>query len=114
MTLWIARSHAATPWYVKAMGGFVVAYAPRAIDLFPDFIPVLGYLDDVVMLPILIWLTVPMLPQEVLEESRQKAEQWIAWRGSKPRSITGAVAIVVIWVPVAATLTLWVVSPLGR
>jgi len=114
ITLWFARSHAATPWYAKAMGGFVVAYALSPIDLIPDFIPVLGYLDDVILLPILIWLTVRMLPQEVLEESRQKAEQWIAEQRSKPRSITGAVAIVVIWMLVAATLTLWVISPLGR
>lgn len=113
MTLWFARSHPATPWYAKAMGGFVVAYALSPIDLIPDFIPVLGYLDDVILLPILIWLTVRMLPPEVLAESRLKAEQWIADQGAKPRSLAGAVAIALIWVIVAAMISLWAVRALG-
>lgn len=114
MTLWFARAHPATPWYAKAMGGFVVAYALSPIDLIPDFIPVLGYLDDVILLPILIWLTVRMLPPEVLAESRQKAEQWMAEQGSKPRSLGGAVAIVLIWVVVGAMVALWAATALGR
>jgi uncharacterized membrane protein YkvA (DUF1232 family) len=114
MTLWIARSHPATPWYAKAMGGFVVAYALSPIDLIPDFIPVLGYLDEVILLPILIWLTIRMIPQDVLGESRQRAEQWIAEQRSKPRSLAGAVAIVLVWVLVVAALSLWAVTVLGR
>jgi hypothetical protein len=84
--------------------------APGLVDLIPDFIPVLGYVDDVILLPILIWLTVRMLPPEVLAESRQKAEQWMADQGSKPRSLGGAVAIVLIWVAVAAMISLWAVG----
>lgn len=114
MTLWFARSHPATPWYAKAMGAFVVAYALSPIDLIPDFIPVLGYVDDVILLPVLIWLTVRMLPPEVLAESRQKAERWMAGQLSKPRSLGGAVAIVLIWVVVAAMISMWAVSALGR
>ena len=73
MTLWFARSHPATPWYAKALGAFVVAYALSPIDLIPDFIPLLGYIDDVILLPVLIWLTVRLLPQEVLTASRLKS-----------------------------------------
>ena len=107
MTLWFARSHPATPWYAKAMGAFVVAYALSPIDLIPDFIPVLGYLDDVILLPVLIWLTVRMLPPEVLQDSRSKAQQWMADKASKPRSLAGAVAIALIWLEVAVMLLLW-------
>lgn len=114
MTLWFARSHPATPWYAKALGGFVLAYALSPIDLIPDFIPVLGYLDDVILLPILIWLTIRMLPREVLDESRQKAERWFAERGTKPRSLAGAVVIALIWVLFAVVLSLWAVTALGR
>mgnify|MGYP003575885777 FL=1 len=107
MTLWFARSHPATPWYAKVMGAFVVAYALSPIDLIPDFIPVLGYLDDVILLPVLIWLTVRMLPPEVLQDSRSQAEHWMADKASKPRSLAGAVAIALIWGAVAVMLLLW-------
>ena len=86
------------------MGAFVVAYALSPIDLIPDFIPVLGYLDDVILLPVLIWLTVRLLPPSVLEESRQKAEHWMAQQGTRPRSVVGGLLIVLIWL----------VSALGR
>ncbi|MEP6876114.1 MAG: YkvA family protein [Burkholderiales bacterium] len=114
MTLWFARSHPATPWYAKALGVFVVAYALSPIDLIPDFVPVLGYLDDVILLPMLIWLALRLLPAAVLEESRQKAERWMAESREKPRSLVGGVAIVLIWIVVAAVLALWLASALRR
>lgn len=113
MTLWFARSHPQTPWYAKAMGGLVLAYALSPIDLIPDFIPLLGYLDDVILLPVLIWLTLRLLPPQVLAESRHQAEQWMAGQGAKPRSLIGAVAIVLVWLAVALALSLWVVTALG-
>lgn len=113
MTLWFARLHPQTPWYAKAMGGLVLAYALSPIDLIPDFIPVLGYLDDVILLPVLIWLTVRLLPPQVLAESRHQAEQWMAEQGTKPRSRAGAVAIVLVWLAVALMLSLWVATALG-
>ena len=106
MTLWFARSHPATPWYAKAMGVFVVAYALSPIDLIPDFIPVLGYLGDVILLPVLIWLAVRLLPPQVLHDSRQKAEQQMLEQSAKPRSLAGAVAIVAIWLAIAGALLL--------
>ena len=114
MTLWFARSHPRTPWYAKAMGAFVVAYALSPIDLIPDFIPVLGYLDDVLLLPALIWLTVRMLPPDVLAEARQKAEQWLAAQGAKPHSLVGAAVVVLLWCVVAVVLVSWTTTALGR
>ena len=65
VTLWFAGKHPKTPWYAKALGLFVVAYALSPIDLILDFIPVLGYVDDVLLLPGLIWLTLRLLPPDV-------------------------------------------------
>lgn len=113
LTLWFARSHPATPWYAKALGGFVVAYALSPIDLIPDFIPVLGYVDDVILLPVLIWLTVRMLPHEVLAESREAAERWLSQRGSRPRSLMGAAAIILIWLTTAVVLAFWMLPALS-
>ena len=107
MTLWFARAHPATPWYAKALGAFVVAYALSPIDLIPDFIPVLGYLDDVLLLPALIWLTVRLLPPQVLLESRERAERWMAEASARPRSMAGAAAIVLIWVGATIAFAAW-------
>jgi uncharacterized membrane protein YkvA (DUF1232 family) len=61
MTLWFARAHPATPWTAKVLAAIVVAYALSPIDLIPDFVPVLGYVDDVILLPLLIWLALAVL-----------------------------------------------------
>jgi uncharacterized membrane protein YkvA (DUF1232 family) len=110
VTLWFARRHPRTPWHAKALGLFVVAYALSPIDLIPDFIPVLGYLDDVVLLPAVIWLTVRMLPADVLAQCRQQAEDWMARAGTKPRSAGGGVLIVAIWVALGAILLRWLTA----
>lgn len=110
MTLWFARTHPDTPWHAKALGAFVVAYALSPIDLIPDFIPILGYVDDVILLPALIWLTVRLLPPHVLAESRLKAEKWMADEKARPRSLAGALAIGAIWLAVGLSLALWVAS----
>ena len=62
-----------TPWYAKALAGAVLAYALSPIDLIPDFIPVLGYLDDVILVPLGIWLALKLVPGEVLAEARARA-----------------------------------------
>ena len=107
MTLWFAGRHPGTPWLAKALGVFVVAYALSPIDLVPDFIPVLGYLDDVLLLPALIWLAIRLLPPEVLAECRAQAEAWMAAQGAKPRSRMGAVLVVAVWIAVAVALWYW-------
>lgn len=110
LTLWFARRHPGTPWQAKALAVVVVAYALSPIDLVPDFIPVLGYLDDVLLLPGLIWLTVRLLPADVLAQCREQADAWLAASRSRPRSLGGAVAIVVLWLALAALVLMWAVQ----
>ncbi|HEY9279966.1 MAG TPA: DUF1232 domain-containing protein [Eoetvoesiella sp.] len=95
--LWFARRHPDTPLVAKALCLFAVAYAFSPIDLIPDFIPVLGYLDDALLLPALIWLAVRLLPEHVVESCRIQAEQWILERKAKPASYAGAAVIVIMW-----------------
>lgn len=111
VTLWYAGKHPATPWYAKALGLFVVAYALSPIDLIPDFIPVLGYVDDVLLLPALILLTIRLLPSDVLAECRVQADAWMEANGKKPSSRFGAVVIVCVWVCVAIAAWMWLVQP---
>ena len=89
------------PWYAKAVGACVVAYALSPIDLIPDFIPVLGYLDDLILVPLGIYLTLRLIPPAVLADARREADAWLARRQSRPRSYWAAGAIVVVWVAVA-------------
>ncbi|ONN82204.1 hypothetical protein A8D65_25345 [Burkholderia cenocepacia] len=112
VTLWFARKHPATPFLAKALAVVVVSYALSPIDLIPDFIPVLGYLDDVILLPILIWLTVRLIPDRVMAECRLEADKWLATQGSRPRSYVGAAAIVTLWI-VASLATAWLARERG-
>ncbi|CAB3824052.1 hypothetical protein LMG26858_00342 [Achromobacter anxifer] len=107
LTLWFAGKHARTPWYAKALGLFVVAYALSPIDLIPDFIPVLGYVDDVLLLPGLIWLTIKLLPPDVLQECRSQADAWMRSQGEKPRSLAGAVMIMALWLGISIAAWFW-------
>lgn len=102
VTLWFAARHPRTPWYAKALGVFVVAYALSPIDLIPDFIPVLGYVDDVLLLPALIWLAVRLLPADVRQSCRQQADDWMRTQGRKPRSRSGIAFVVIVWVGLCA------------
>jgi uncharacterized membrane protein YkvA (DUF1232 family) len=113
MTLWYAASHPGTPWYAKALGWFVVGYALSPIDLVPDFIPVLGYLDDVILLPVLIWAAIRLLPEPVLLECRCRAEQRLADGTAAPRSALGAAVIVALWVAAALAAGWWLMRGAG-
>ena len=86
---WFAGKHPKTPWYAKALGLFVVAYALSPIDLIPDFIPVPGYVDDVLLLPGLIWLTLQLLPPDVLTECRGHADAGCRPRAPSPAAWQG-------------------------
>ena len=94
VTPWFACRDARTPWHARLLAAVVVAYALSPIDLIPDFIPVLGYLDDVLLLPALICLAVRAIPVAVLADARREADAWAARSGARPRSIAGGVAIV--------------------
>lgn len=107
LTLWFAAKSPQTPWYAKALAMFTVAYALSPIDLIPDFIPVLGYLDDALLLPGLIWLTLRLVPANVLSDCRLQADQWLQQGKQKPRSVFGAVVIIALWLACAVALLLW-------
>jgi uncharacterized membrane protein YkvA (DUF1232 family) len=89
-----------TPRLARFLGVAVVAYAASPIDLIPDFIPVLGYLDDLLIVPAGLWLVRRMIPPEVLAEHRARAEQ----SSTRLRSHVAAVAIIGVWIGVAALL----------
>lgn len=102
VALWFACKDARTPRLAKAVALFTVGYAPSPIDLIPDFIPVLGLVDDAIILPGLIWLVLRIVPPAVMADCRARAEQWLAAGNAKPVSRVGAAAIVALWL-VAAT-----------
>ena len=85
-----------TPVLAKLFGGMAVVYALSPIDLIPDFIPVLGYLDDLIILPMLVALTIKFIPEEVFARNRAKAEGM--WDGGKPKKWYYALPMVLVWV----------------
>src|SRR6185437_8990600 len=92
-----------TPWYVRALAFAVAAYALSPIDLIPDFIPVLGYLDDLIVVPLGLMLVLRLTPREVLAAARVKAEA----AADRPMSRGVAAVIVGIWILAAVVLGLW-------
>lgn len=102
MVLWFCYQHPKTPWLPKWIAVFVVAYALSPIDLIPDFIPVLGYLDDVIILPLGIMLAIRLMPPAVLVECQDKARAWEQSQVKRPVSVTAAVFIVSIWITALA------------
>ena len=107
VALWFARNHPRTPWTARALAIFVAAYALSPIDLIPDFIPVIGLLDDLILLPLLIALAIRLLPPEVIADSRRQAQEWLASAQDRPRSVWGAVVIVGLWIAVAVLAWRW-------
>ena len=103
LALYYAVRDPRTPWYAKLIAGAVVAYALSPIDLIPDFIPVLGYLDDIVLVPLGIALAIRLIPEDVLAAARIRA----AARLVKPRSRVAAAVVIVLWIGVALALTWW-------
>jgi uncharacterized membrane protein YkvA (DUF1232 family) len=108
MTLWFALQHPDTPWYARALCAVVTAYALSPVDLIPDFIPVLGYLDDLLIVPAGVWLLLKLIPAAVLVESRAQAEKWIHEQQAKPRSIGGLAIVVTLWGLGAWALFSWI------
>jgi len=108
--LYLCSRHPETPLYAKLCALVIVAYALSPIDLIPDFIPVLGYLDDLVLIPAGILLLIKIMPKDVLEECRRKAETGPPAR--KLRSLAGALIIVLVWI--GAILILFEILRLAR
>src|SRR5205085_6558079 len=98
------------PWYARLFAGAVVAYAFSPIDLIPDFIPVLGLLDDLLLVPLGVWLALKMIPAEVLSDSRARAAEEL--RNGKPVNRAAAFVIVAVWLLLAALGIAYLVSRL--
>ena len=105
--LWFAYRSPETPWLAKVICLLVVAYALSPIDLIPDFIPILGYVDDVLLLPAMIWLAIRLLPPAVIATSRDRAEAWMAEHGEKPKLVSGVVFVAAVWLIVAYLVWRW-------
>jgi len=103
LVVWFAARDPRTPWFPRLLALAVAAYALSPIDLIPDFIPVLGYLDDVILVPLGVWLVLRMVPAEVIADSQAKA----AAVAERPVSRGMAVVIVAIWAIALAVLGRW-------
>lgn len=108
--LWFARKHPDTPLSARLVCVAAVLYTLSPIDLVPDFIPVLGYLDDVLLVPALIWLAIRLLPTRVVHVCREQAQAWMTAQGARPSSRVGAVIIVSFWVLFAWLCWRWMVA----
>jgi len=103
LALWIAARDPRVPWYAKALAMAVAAYALGPIDLIPDFIPVLGYLDDLVIVPLGILLVVWLIPAILMAEFREQAVAV----ATRPRSTTAAIVVVLVWIAAAFLIVWW-------
>lgn len=110
--IYLACKDPRVPWYARVFAGFVVAYAFSPIDLIPDVIPILGYLDDLILVPLGIILVLKMIPPDVLAECREQAEA--AMNDGKPTNWIAAVVIVTIWLLLGILTVVWVGRILKR
>ena len=93
VAVYLAIRDPRTPWIAKLVGGLVVAYAASPIDLVPDFLPVLGLLDDLLIVPAGLWLTVRLIPDEILEQARARADAELL----RPKSVVAGFFVVAVW-----------------
>jgi uncharacterized membrane protein YkvA (DUF1232 family) len=104
LALYLAARDPRVPWYAKAVAACVAVYALSPIDLIPDFIPILGYLDDLLIVPLGIWLAIRLIPPSLLEEHRQAA---LARHQSRPMSWVGAAIILGLWGLAGGAIVWW-------
>lgn len=97
--LYLAQKHPQTPWYAKAFTIFLFLFVFSPIDIVPDFIPVLGLLDDLILVPLGIFIAIKLIPSDVLEECREQAKT--ATFEHKPTNWIGAILIILLWALVA-------------
>lgn len=102
--VYLAARDPRVPWYVKAIAVFVAAYALSPIDLIPDAIPVLGYVDDLIVVPLGIWIVIKLIPPAIMAEHRRAADQAVG----KPVSRAGTLAVICFWL-VFWALLVWLV-----
>jgi uncharacterized membrane protein YkvA (DUF1232 family) len=102
--VWLCARDPRTPWYVKALALAVAGYAFSPIDLIPDFIPVLGYLDDLILVPAGLWLVLRLIPAEVLATHRATAEA----AAERPVSRVAMIAVIGVWIVLGLAILLWI------
>jgi uncharacterized membrane protein YkvA (DUF1232 family) len=107
LALYLAARHPRTPWYAKALAAFLAAYLLSPIDLIPDFIPVVGYLDDLVVISLGVLLVRRLVPPDVMDECRKRAAE--AFAAGRPVSRTGAAVVILVWIVVLALVGTFVV-----
>ncbi len=107
--VFLALKKRETPWTAKLLAALTVGYALSPIDLIPDFIPVLGYLDDLVILPALVALTIKLIPAEVMAACRAEAEGM--WENGKPKRWYYAIPIVLVWLLAVSLIVRAIVKP---
>jgi uncharacterized membrane protein YkvA (DUF1232 family) len=105
--LYLAARDPRVPWYAKVLAGAVAAYLLSPIDLIPDVVPVLGLLDDLILVPLGIWLALGMIPDPVLEACRLQAREAVA--ENRPVSRFAGAVVIVLWVLAAAGTALWLI-----
>jgi uncharacterized membrane protein YkvA (DUF1232 family) len=105
LALYLAARHPDTPWYAKLLVAAIVAYAFSPIDLIPDFIPIVGYLDDLVILPIGIALAIKLVPPTVLAECRAMGQEVMV--NGKPVSRVAGAVVAIIWLSLTALCIMW-------
>lgn len=104
--LYLAARDPRTPWYAKLLVAGIVAYALSPIDLIPDFIPVFGYLDDIILIPAGIALAIRLIPQPVMADCRDRASN--AMENGKPVSLLAGAVIILIWLALTALFIIWI------
>lgn len=110
--LFLAYKDPRTPWTAKIFAAVVVAYAFSPIDLIPDFIPVLGYLDDLLLVPLGVALALKMIPEGVLVDARAGVDT--AFPNGKPKSWVAGAIFIAIWVVIVALVVFWMVRWIGN
>ena len=93
--LYLAYKRKDTPIYAKIMIIITIGYALSPIDLIPDFIPLLGYLDDIVIVPFFIFISLKLIPKEIMEECKEQAKD--LWKDGKPKKWYYGIPIILIW-----------------
>jgi len=101
-TVYLIGRDKRTPLFVKLLAISIAAYALSPIDLIPDFIPVIGYLDDLIIIPLGIWIIIRMIPESLLFELREKADKKLL--NKQKKSLAGALIIVIIWLLILLSL----------
>lgn len=94
-TVYVAIKSPKTPWYAKLIGALVICYALSPIDIIPDFVPVLGYLDELLLIPLGVFLTMKLIPKDLWDEFQEEAKT--IWKNGKPEKWYYAIPIVLLW-----------------